>query len=236
MEFKSGMGVELIHSMGTDETIAQAARTSTQGLNQSKATGLIRALWRDGHFSPFESSAMTVALEVPLFVRDQIVRHKSLSFSVFSLRYSEAEPVFWVPAEDRPLVQVGKKLSYEREMGTDQQAYVAGHAIETAARDEWYRYKIMLEAGVAPEVARTVLPTSLYTGMWVAGNLRSWLHFLDQRMDKHAQQEIQEVAVQVAEIIADGWPVTYAAWSDPTGTYTPGPVENRRLTLIKGGQ
>lgn len=233
MEFKSDMGVELVQSMGSDETIAQAARTSTQGLDQSKATGLIRALWRDGHFSPFESSAMTVAMHVPLFVRDQIVRHKSLSFSVFSLRYSEAEPAFWVPAEDRPLVQVGKRLSYQREMGTEAQTRMSTNSLKHAGAQAWSRYRDLLTAGIAPEVARTVLPSSLYTSMWVTGNLRSWLHFLDQRMDKHAQREVQEVAVHVAEIIADGWPVAYSAWASRDGERVQHSGPQGHLRLVK---
>src|SRR5690606_23771578 len=108
--FRSDMRVTYIDHMGDDRRIAQAARVSTAGLDndREKYVGLVRALIRDGHWSPLESCTMTIAFDVPAFTRDQIIRHRSMSFSVFSLRYSEAKPVFWVPSDDRPLVQVGK--------------------------------------------------------------------------------------------------------------------------------
>src|SRR5699024_3969866 len=120
IEFSSDMGVELIEAWGSDRKVAQSARVSTLGLDndREKIAGLVKALWRDGHYSPFESSGVTVAFDVPMFVRDQLVRHKSFAFSVKSLRYSEAAPKFYVPSGARPLVQVGKALDYRREAGS----------------------------------------------------------------------------------------------------------------------
>ena len=208
------MGVELIEAWGSDRKIAQSARVSTLGLDndREKIAGLVKALWRDGHYSPFESSGMTVAFDVPMFVRDQLVRHKSFSFSVKSLRYSEAAPKFYVPSEVRPLVQVGKALDYRREMGTDQQSEASRLNIEQAAWSAWAYYSELLRGGIADEVARSVLPTSLYTQLWMTGSLRSWLHFLDQRWDEHAQYEIQEAASEVGSLIADNYPITFQAW------------------------
>ena len=208
------MGVELIEAWGSDRKIAQSARVSTLGLDndREKIAGLVKALWRDGHYSPFESSGMTVAFDVPMFVRDQLVRHKSFSFSVKSLRYSEAAPKFYVPSEVRPLVQVGKALDYRREMGTDQQSEASRLNIEQAAWSAWAYYSELLRGGIADEVARSVLPTSLYTQLWMTGSLRSWLHFLDQRWDEHAQYEIQEAASEVGCLIADNYPIAFQAW------------------------
>lgn len=216
IEFSPHMGVELIEAWGSDRKVAQSARVSTLGLDndREKIAGLVKALWRDGHYSPFESSGMTIAFDVPMFVRDQLVRHKSFAFSVKSLRYSEAAPKFYVPSEDRPLVQVGKALDYRREQGTDQQwRHVAWHLAEVS-RSAWESYEMMLEDDIADEVARSVLPTSLYTQMWMTGSLRSWLHFLDQRDDRHAQFEIQEAAAGVKKIIEETYPVTFEAWSN----------------------
>lgn len=210
------MGVELIESWGSDRKVAQSARVSTLGLDndREKIAGLVKALWRDGHFSPFESSGMTVAFDVPMFVRDQLVRHKSFSFSVKSLRYSEAAPKFYVPGEERPLVQVGKALDYRREAGTPKQRTNVITHHEMIAEDAWESYELMLDLGVCDEVARSVLPTSLYTQLWMTGSLRSWLHFLDQRLDEHAQYEIQEAASEVASIIAINYPVSLQAWGN----------------------
>lgn len=216
IEFSSKMGVQLIEAWGSDAKVAQSARVSTLGLdnNRKRVAGLVKALWRDGHYSPFESSGMTVAFDVPMFVRDQLVRHKSFSFSVKSLRYSEAAPKFYVPSGARPLVQVGKALDYRREMGTDQQSEASRLNIEQAAWSAWAYYSELLRGGIADEVARSVLPTSLYTQLWMTGSLRSWLHFLDQRWDEHAQYETQEAANKIKHIIQDTYPTTFEAWED----------------------
>ena len=214
IEFSSDMGVELIEAWGSDRKVAQSARVSTLGLDndREKIAGLVKALWRDGHYSPFESSGMTVAFDVPMFVRDQLVRHKSFSFSVKSLRYSEAAPKFYVPSGARPLVQVGKALDYRREMGTDQQSEASRLNIEQAAWSAWAYYSELLRGGIADEVARSVLPTSLFTQLWMTGSIRSWLHFLDQRWDEHAQYEIREAASEVGYLIADNYPITFQAY------------------------
>lgn len=215
VKFRSDMGVTLIDHMGSDRMVAEAARVSTLGLdnNREKYVGLVRALMRDKHWSPFMHPQMTIAFEVPLFVRSQLVTHYSLARSEFSMRYSEARPEFWVPTEDRPLVQVGKALDYRREMGTDQQERQVAWHLKDVARSAWESYEMMLENGIAAEVARAVLPQSTYTTLWLTGNLRSWLSFLDNRGDPHAQWETQDVASKVAEIFAERFPITFEAWA-----------------------
>ena len=210
------MGVELIDSMGTDARIAHAARVSTKGLsNQTgKIEGLVKALWRDGHYSPFEHCAATFAFDVPMFVRDQIIRHKSLSFNVKSARYSKMEPVFWVPHADRPLVQTGRSLDYRRELGDGEERTAAIHGLVDAAYCGYEAYQDMLAADVCGEVARAALPANLYTQFWATGNLRSWLHFLDARLHETAQAEVRDAARQVECEIRELFPVAYRAWSD----------------------
>ena len=216
IEFRSDLRVEYVDSMGDDKRIAQAARVSTAGLDndREKYVGLVRALIRDGHWSPLESCTMTIAFDVPAFTRDQIIRHRSMSFSVFSLRYSEAKPVFWVPSDDRPLVQVGKALDYRREKGDDEQAELARESITVVAESAWNMYQDMIDGGIANEVARTVLPNSIYSPFWATGNLRSWLHFIGLRNDEHAQYEVREAAEKVESIIGERWPVALAAYRD----------------------
>ena len=216
MKFRSDMGVTLIDHMGSDRMVAEAARVSTLGLdnNREKYVGLVRALMRDKHWSPFMHPQMTIAFDVPLFIRSQLVTHYSLARSEFSMRYSEARPEFWVPAVNRPLVQVGKALDYRREMGTDQQERQVAWHLKDVARSAWESYEMMLENGIAAEVARAVLPQSTYTTLWLTGNLRSWLSFLDNRGDPHAQWETQDVASKVAEIFAERFPITFEAWAE----------------------
>lgn len=215
-DISSVLGVTYVDHMGSDKKIAQAARTSTKGLDndQPRVEGLVKALWRDGHYSPFEHCALTVALDVPLFVRDQVVRHKSMSFSVMSGRYTEFKPRFYTPPQDRPLVQAGKALDYRREPGDDEQQWATAARHFDVATEGLWDYRRLLDAGVANEVARNVLPASVYTQMWVTGTLRSWLHFLDQRLDEHAQWEVRQVAGQIAEIIRHIFPIAYQAWNE----------------------
>lgn len=231
---RSDMPVSVVQTWGEDKTIAQAARVSTLGLDndRGKFVGLVRALWREGHMSPFMHVGMTLAIECPLFIRSQIVTHQSLARSEFSMRYSEAKPEFWVPAEERPLVQVGKALDYQREPGTEAQADVTRKHLERAAESAWDRYRHLSESvGIAKEVARAVLPQSTYTTLWMSGSLRSWLHFLDWRTDPHAQWEIQDVAMQVMEHLQEAFPVAYQAWADDRRGY-----EGHRLTAVDGGK
>lgn len=216
--FRSDMGVSLVQHTGSDMTIAQAARVSTLGLEneREKFEGLVRALIRDRHWSPLEHCQLTFAFDVPLFVRDQIVRHKSLAFSVFSLRYAGAKPAFWIPADERPLVQVGKALDYRREAGTQNQKNMADWATRTTAKIAWDHYRELEHYGITKEVARTVLPTSLYTQMWATGSLRSWFHFLQVRNDAHSQWETREAAAKVEAAISGLFPVAWRAWVDTT--------------------
>lgn len=213
---RTDVTAEVVQAWGEDKTIAQAARVSTLGLDndREKFVGLVRALWRDGHHSPFMHVGMTIAIECPLFIRSQIVTHTSLARSEFSMRYSEARPEFWAPATDRPLVQVGKALDYRREMGTDEQGEAAQATLEWVAEETWDSYEFLVEKGVAKEVARAVLPQSTYTTLWMTGNLRSWLHFLDRRLEPHAQWEVQDVATQIGTQLAARFPVTYEAYAN----------------------
>lgn len=216
INYRSDMGVELVDSMGDDRRIAQAARVSTTGLDndRDKYVGLVRALIREGHWSPLEACNMTVAFDVPTFTRDQIIRHKSLSFSVFSLRYSEAKPDFWVPANDRPLVQVGKALDYRREAGSPILRAVTDRLVRIAGKGAWRLYEYLIRKGIANEVARAVLPNSIYSPFWATGNLRSWLHFVALRNDEHAQYEVREAAAKVEAIIGELWPVALEAFRE----------------------
>lgn len=219
VSFSPHMGVELIEAWGSDRKVAQSARVSTLGLDndREKIEGLVRALWRDSHLSPFESSGMTIAFDVPMFVRDQLVRHKSFAFSVKSLRYSRGVPKFWISDQCRPLVQVGKALDYWREPGTNEQLDLVRESQMVVAESAWNMYLDQIDAGVCDEVARAVLPTSLFTQLWMTGSLRSWLHFLDQRCDKHAQFETREAAWGVETIIGEHYPITHSAWETHRG-------------------
>ena len=215
IEFRSDMRVEYVDHMGDDKRIAQAARVST-GSDQSDRPheGLVKRLWADQHTSTFEHNTLTVMVEVPIFVAREWHRHRTQAFNEISGRYSEMRPVFYVPGGDRPLVQTGKAMDYRREAGDMKQKARAANAHRTAAEDAWNEYQSMLEFGIAREVARNILPVSLYTRFYATANLRNWLAFIALRTDPTALHEIQDAARQAADLIQEKWPTAWAAYEE----------------------
>lgn len=215
--FKSNMDVTLVDSMGTDETVARAARVSTgrDQLEQDKIEGLIGYLVREGHTSTLEHCTVTVRVHVPVFVHRQIMTHRTLSKNSESGRYKELEPVFYVPSEDRPLVNAGSGAHPDLQPSPSSGlTYIARTAHMISADESWDAYEKLLGQGVATEVARNVLPVSIYTSAYLTGNLLGWFNFLRLRNGDHGhpQYEIVEVAKKVEAIIEELYPITYRAW------------------------
>jgi thymidylate synthase (FAD) len=183
IEFRSDMRVELIDSMGGDHSIVRAARVSSgsEAGNEKRDKGLVNMLMRDRHGSPFEAVTMQFFVEVPIFVAREWFRHRMSSFNETSGRYKVLEPVFYIPSEERPLRQIGKPGAYTFEPGDYQQVLTAKSAGIRTARAAWEEYQHQLDAGVAREVARNVLPLSIYTSFYWTVNLRSVMNFLSLR-------------------------------------------------------
>lgn len=208
--FRSVMGVTLLQHVGGQDMIVQAARQSTQGKNAKAVDNgrFINFLAEEGHRVPLEHNLLSFHLEVPIFVSRQIVKYRHSSISEESGRYRELEGTFYVPANERPVVQVGRTGDYEFEHDSVMNgqarvdiAYVSEHA--------WESYLEMLDYGIAKEVARMCLPVNLYSSMVVSMNLVGWLHFVSQRATNapsHGQYEIAEVADKISEVIAELYP------------------------------
>ncbi|MFJ8477498.1 FAD-dependent thymidylate synthase [Kitasatospora sp. NPDC094011] len=226
--FRSDVTVELVRSAAADSDVIWAARVSTAGeqsleaLQQDpeKSKGLINFLMRDRHGTPFEHNSMTFFISAPIFVFREFHRHRSgWSYNEESGRYRELEPVFYVPAEDRKLVQQGRPGKYEFHQGTPEQHRTTGEAMEAAYRESYARYQEMLAAGVAREVARAVLPVGLFSSMYATCNARSLMHFLSLRTRREnsavpsfPQREIEMVAEKMEEQWARLMPLTHAAF------------------------
>src|SRR4051794_29876729 len=131
VQFRSDMTVELVRASASDSDVLFAARVSTQGEqtlesaragdaagNEKRDRGLINYLMRDRHGSPFEHNSMTFYVQAPIFVFREFMRHRIASYNEESGRYRELRPVFYVPASDRKLVQVGKPGAYDFLPGT----------------------------------------------------------------------------------------------------------------------
>jgi thymidylate synthase (FAD) len=225
--FRSDVTVELVRSSAQDADVLFAARVSTQGeqsLDQldadpRRSKGLINYLMRDRHGSPFEHNSMTFYVQAPIFVFREFMRHRIASYNEESGRYRELRPVFYVPGPERRLRQVGKPGAYEFLEGTPEQTELVRAETERVCREAFASYQRMLEAGVAREVARIVLPLTIYSSMYVTMNARSLMNFLSLRTAREGsrfpsfpQREIEMCAERMEELWAGLMPLTHAAF------------------------
>ena len=219
IEFRSDMTVQVMDTMGDDYSPIQAARVSTEGA-ESRTTednnGLRRYLLREQHMVPFETQVMRFYIEAPIFVTRQILKHRIASVSEESGRYKELEPVFYVPSTDRPVKQVGKTGDYNFEH-EELLSLTSRNQLRYIAVEAWTSYENMLDAGVAKEVARMVLPLNTYSSMYLTINTRSLFNFFDLRTfqgKSKPQFEIALVADAMYGLWKEQYPLTAVAWGD----------------------
>jgi thymidylate synthase (FAD) len=175
---------------------------------------------RDRHGSPFEHGSFTFVIEAPIFVAREFFRHRAgWSYNEESGRYRELRSVFYVPAPDRNLQQVGKPGAYTFEPGTPAQYSSVTASSKDAYQVAWSAYQNQLQAGVAKEVARNVLPVGIFTSFWATCNPRSLMHFLSLRTNRQnskvpsfPQREIEMVADQMEYAFMDVMPHTHRAF------------------------
>lgn len=217
------MGVELIDFMGGENRIVQAAQVSTKGTVKGVTKpnpGLVKWLYRERHASPFEHCVMTFRIEAPIFITREILRHRLSSFNEESGRYRVLKGVFYSPKGDRKLKQVGKVGNYDFVPGNVSQRLLVWLSSRLAPSVAWFAYTTLIRAGVAREVARIVLPVSLYSSMYYTANLRSILNFLSLRVDwgkdaavrSHPQAEIEDVARQIAKHVEARFPAVWESF------------------------
>lgn len=213
--FRSDSDVTLVQHMGGDEMVPLAAWVSFDADSEERLEGdgwhkLIAFLSRERHDSCFEHSVFTFRITTPIFVTREIHRHRSSSFNELSGRYSELEPVFYIPEYGRPLAQVGKAGAYSFERGTNEQYAIATTEYRRSCEQSWDSYQNMLNAGIAKEVARGVLPVNIYTKFYMTVNARNLMHFLGLRWhNPQALKEIREVAGKMDSIFAECMPITH---------------------------
>lgn len=231
IEFRSDVTVELVRASAADSDVLFAARVSTQGEQTLEAAasrqdatvrdrGLINYLMRDRHGSPFEHNSMTFYVQAPIFVFREFMRHRIASYNEESGRYRELSPVFYVPGPERNLVQVGKPGAYDFLPGTPEQHAMVDAEVRGVCEAAYAAYQRMLDAGVAREVARAVLPVTIYSSMYVTMNARSLMNFLSLRTKREGthfpsfpQREIEMVAELMEESFADLMPLTYESFN-----------------------
>jgi thymidylate synthase (FAD) len=225
--FRDDMTVELVKSSASDADVIWAARVSTAGEttlekvgeSSDRDAGLINYLARERHGSPFEHTSMTFFVSAPIFVFREFMRHRIASYNEESGRYRELRPVFYIPNKDRKLVQVGKTGAYTFVDGTPEQLDITVNAIKETCILAYENYQKILASGVAREVARAVLPVTLYSSMYVTMNARALMNFLslrtsspDSHFPSYPQREIEMVAEKMEKHFAQLMPMTYGAF------------------------
>jgi thymidylate synthase (FAD) len=232
IQFRSDVTVELVRHSASDADVLFAARVSTQGEATLESAssgaaagerdqGLINYLMRDRHGSPFEHNSLTFYVQAPIFVFREFMRHRIASYNEESGRYRELRPVFYVPGPERKLVQVGKPGAYDFEDGTPEQTTMVQDEIKAVCTGAYESYQRMLAEGVAREVARAVLPVTLYSSMYVTMNARSLMNFLSLRTKREGtrfpsfpQREIEMVAEKMEDLWVPLMPMTAATFSE----------------------
>lgn len=176
-----------------EELVAKMARVSNPANenNKDSAPKLLKYLIDNKHWSPFEMVNVCMQIETTRDIARQILRHRSFSFQEFSQRYAEAYE--WERCE----VRMQDVKNRQSSMASDDKELARWWADEQTAllHSATKLYKNALNAGIAKEVARKVLPEGMTTSrMYMNGTLRSWLHYVTIRCDKATQKEHREVA------------------------------------------
>ncbi len=190
-----------------EELVAYTARVSNPANQNNTATAgkLVKYLIREGHWSPFEMVHMTMGIDTTRDISRQILRHRSFSFQEFSQRYAESEN-FTTGREMRTQDLKNRQNSVETDDPMAQieferaQSRVLFHAQK--------EYKAALKKGIAKEQARALLPEGLTgTTLYMAGSLRSWIHYITLRAGNGTQKEHMEIAQQCRDIVESHFPM-----------------------------
>lgn len=213
-----------INHMGNDLSVANAARVSfgkksmleivtvqENGVYwqefQLKETDakLIKYLATHGHYSPFGHCFATFHIKAPIFVARQLVKHEYLRMNEISRRYVDSEPEFYVP-------EVWRGRSKDKKQGSDGVV----KDIQTDALPQWHDdalwyYSMLLESGVAPEMARMVLPQSMYTEWYWSGSMDAFANMCNLRLKEDTQYETRLVAQQIGKVMGELYPVSWKA-------------------------
>jgi thymidylate synthase (FAD) len=204
--------VELLEVFGSDLTVVNAARVSfhkeaTEFTDRDK--GLVNYLAKHEHISPFFHPQARFRIKMPIFVAREWFRHTiGFARNEVSRRYVDEKPEVWIPDEFRerdPNLKQGSRENTIPENAAIREMYC------DAMRSALDTYDRMLAAKVAPEVARAVLPQSMYTEFIETGSLAAYARLCKLRLDPHAQREIQDFAAAICFLLEPKFPVAWEA-------------------------
>lgn len=202
------MTVRIIHHSDEDHILYIARVSSNQ---ENTNPGLLSYLIRQNHWSPFEMIGACVEINTTRDIGRQILRHRSFSFQEFSQRYAAVE-------ETDIIREMRYKGSTNRQGSIDIGSEDAEALAKQAAEAAFHAYDRLINNGIAPECARSVLPEGFApTRMYMNGTLRSWLHYLRERCklndggQPYAQREHYQLARSIERELRAVFPVTFSA-------------------------
>jgi thymidylate synthase (FAD) len=196
-----------------EDHIVEVARVSSSRKNKKdKPEGLLRYLVQHKHWSPLEHGHATFEIETSKAIGIQLIRHRSFAFQEFSQRYQDVNRLgdIFEPIELREQCEDNRQSSTEvidPQINVEGGTLPASELINNFLNHSDKLYSQLLEAGVAREQARMVLPLATTTKIHMTGSIRSWIHFLELRDDGHAQKEIQLIAKEIKHIFIQEFPV-----------------------------
>ena len=206
--------VSLIDKMGSDLSVVNAARVSFankhEEFNDTKDTKLISFLAKHGHWSPFAHCSAQFHIRAPVFVARQLVKHQvGLSWNEISRRYVDHEVEIYEPKEWRARADNVKQ-------GSSEDTVEVGDHYHDAIKQAKRSYEKLLVQGVAPEMARMVLPQAMMTEWYWSGSLYAFARVCNLRLDKTAQQETQWVAEEISTQIKPHFPQSWKHLTEET--------------------
>jgi len=207
------MAVRLMYTTPDAEVnMAYVARVSNpvsqDNTTVDNAVRLLRYCIRHGHWSVFEHAYMTVEVTTSLFVATQLLRHRSFMFQQFSQRYAAV-------ADEFQRVELRMQDTKNRQNSTDDCPADVAEGFQRRIQDVLSQIKTlytdMVSAGVAKECARAVLPQCTTTRLYMTGNCRNWIHYIQRRTDPATQREHRDVAVAIQAVFCNVFPTVSGA-------------------------
>lgn len=206
---------EYISHMGNDLTVVNAARVSFGKAKtdlDDKDVKLINYLAKHKHFTPFEHCTLSIKISCPLYIRSQIMRHRTFSYNEISRRYTDKDLEFYIPVNFRKQHKTSKQCSDGNL--NDKENLHAQMCFQYVIKKALDNYNALIKSGCSRELARGVLPQCTMTEFYMTGNLRNWAHFISLRQSKDAQYEVQIIANQILDITKQNFPIAYKALTE----------------------
>ena len=201
--------VELVSvTPDAEKTMGYVARVSNpSNQDNPKVAGLLKYCIKHGHWSVFEQAFMTLEIHTTRGLAAQLLRHRSMTYQEFSQRYADSSLL----TETIPLPELRRQDTKNRQNSIDDIDPFVKQEFEIKMRkhfdDGMKLYKEMLDANIAKECSRFVLPLAVPTKMYMTGSVRSWIHYIDLRSGHGTQKEHMEIANMCKAIFVEQFPI-----------------------------